>query len=605
MFLKHKNMKKITLLLLLLCCFFSSYAQKKVYAASYGLIPNTNQDCTPYLNKIFETIQNEPEIELIISAGDYHFYEEKAKHSTLVQSSVKQSMKSSIVLKNLQNVHIDANFASFIFHGAVQPFLFENCSNIKIRNLFVDFATPTLAEAEVVDVNETYFSIRLDSTLFPFTIRNNQLVFKMGNHLFKPFGFVEFNVDHNIVQPQTGDRIWYQNRVKLDSMGFIRVYHGDRSQFPKQGNWIVIRHGYGDHPGFLIHNSDHIVLQNINIYQTAGVAIRAQNSKNLSFYSCSIVPYFSNNRKFLSSHEGGMEFIACKGMIRIDNCETFALMGDAVKIAGTYAKITKRDRYKMKVTVPLPQIKHLDWAKEGETIAFVDPKTLITYSTAIIKKIKKRGFQNYDITFENPLPSTIQVGMVVENLAAYPDVVIQNSRFRSGSGRGLVLNGSGKILIESNIFETSGSAILFAGDAIQTFESGPVDQVLIRKNIFRYSCLTSLYPSSEAVISIFPNMGELNPDYPYHSNIRIENNNFFLFDYPVLYAKSVKGILFINNTLYRSNEFTPFHPNRFGVKLVGCKEAVVGNNKEIGEILGKNVVIEQMDPSEVNKKNNQ
>ena len=62
------------------------------------------------------------------------------------------------------------------------------------------------------------------------------------------------------------------------------------------------------------------------------------------------------------------------------------------------------------------------------------------------------------------------------------------------------------------------------------------------------------------------------------------------------------GIYFINNTLYRSNEFQPFHYNKFGVKLIGCKNAFVGNNQEIGDILGKSVIIEQMDPAELNKK---
>ena len=113
--------------------------------------------------------------------------------------------------------------------------------------------------------------------------------------------------------------------------------------------------------------------------------------------------------------------------------------------------------------------------------------------------------------------------------------------------------------------------------------------------------MSSLYQYSEAVITIYPEIPEIDPQKPYHSNIRIEDNSFFLFDYPILYAKSVHGLTFVKNRLYRSKDITPFHPNKFGVKLVGCKNVFVGSNIEEGEILGKEVVIENMDPKEVNK----
>lgn len=603
MFLKRIKMKKtFTLSLFLLLITLTGSAQKQVYAASYGLIPNTGKDCTPYLVKIFESIQNEPEVHLIISAGDYNFYEENAKHKIKVNSSLNQTIKSAIVLKNLQNIQIDGNFAQFIFHGDVQPFLIQNCKNIKIRNLFIDYATPTLAEGEVVNVKETFFTLKMDPLQFPYTIEHKQWKFKVGKHSYSPFGFVEFNTVHNMVEPYTGDRVWKNVNVEEDSMGYFRIYYDGKFQFPKMGNWIVMRHGTGDSPGFLILESEEIVIQNVNIYQTSGFAFHAQNCKNLAFYSCSVVPNTSNNRKYLSSQSGGFELIGCTGFLKMDNCETFSLMDDAVKVHGTYAKIIKIGQDKIRVRITKPQLKGIGWAKIGETIAFVDPKSMITFSTNRIRKIKQMNDGVYEITLENEIPETIKNGMVVENLSAYPDLFIQNSRFRSGRMRGLVINTSGKILVESNIFETSGSAILFGGDATKLFESGPVDQVLIRKNIFRYSCMSSIYDRCEAVISIFPDMEELESEFPYHANIRIENNNFFLFDYPILYAKSVDGIMFFNNTLYRSIEFSPFHPNKFGVKLVGCKNAIIGNNKEIGDILGKNVGVEQMDPAEVNKK---
>lgn len=59
-------------------------------------------------------------------------------------------------------------------------------------------------------------------------------------------------------------------------------------------------------------------------------------------------------------------------------------------------------------------------------------------------------------------------------------------------------------MIENNVFESSGSAILIAGDANYWYESGAVKDVLIKGNDFRYPCMSSMYQFCEAIISIEP-----------------------------------------------------------------------------------------------------
>ena len=44
--------------------------------------------------------------------------------------------------------------------------------------------------------------------------------------------------------------------------------------------------------------------------------------------------------------------------------------------------------------------------------------------------------------------------------------------------------------------------------------------------------------------------------------IVIEDNEFETFDAPILYAKSVDGLVFRNNTIKLNTEYKPFHPNR-------------------------------------------
>ena len=161
--------------------------------------------------------------------------------------------------------------------------------------------------------------------------------------------------------------------------------------------------------------------------------------------------------------------------------------------------------------------------------------------------------------------------------------------------RGILVSTPGKVVIENNHFESSGSAILIAGDANNWYETGAVMDVTIRNNVFGAPCLTSLYQFSEAVISIYPEIPDLEAGKEkYHRNIRILDNEFHLYDYPVLYAKSVDGLEFKGNQLIRSHRFQPFHPRKYGFSLLSCRNVKIAGNSLSDELLGKTILLEGM-----------
>ena len=138
-------------------------------------------------------------------------------------------------MENLQNVQIEGNFALFMFHGKVQPLTIENCKNIKIRNLFIDFATPTSAEGEVVDVQDDHYFLKIDPSLYSYSIENKKIKFNIGKHINQPYSFIEFNSKNNIVEPFTGDRSWENFDVVEDSIGLLKIYTNNPKYLPKKG----------------------------------------------------------------------------------------------------------------------------------------------------------------------------------------------------------------------------------------------------------------------------------------------------------------------------------------------------------------------------------
>jgi hypothetical protein len=193
------------------------------------------------------------------------------------------------------------------------------------------------------------------------------------------------------------------------------------------------------------------------------------------------------------------------------------------------------------------------------------------------------------------VPEEIISGDALENLSWSPSVAISNCKFGSCRARGLLVSTPGEVVIDSNEFESSGSAILIAGDANGWYESGAVTDVTISNNTFKDACMSSMYQFCEGIISVYPIIPAVDSLKPYHRNITIERNTFHAFDYPVLYAHSVDGIRFNQNKIVRSHLYEPFHYRKHFITFDACLNAEVNGNVFEGDVLSKDIRIEKMD----------
>jgi hypothetical protein len=125
---------------------------------------------------------------------------------------------------------------------------------------------------------------------------------------------------------------------------------------------------------------------------------------------------------------------------------------------------------------------------------------------------------------------------------------------------------------EDNLFDhTSGTAILLCGDCNGWYESGAVRDLLIKNNTF-VNALTNMFQFTNAVISIYPEIPDLENQVSYFHGgkkdaVVIEKNHFITFDKPLLYAKSVDGLIFRKNKVTRNNDYEPFHWNQQEILL--------------------------------------
>ena len=341
---------------------------------------------------------------------------------------------------------------------------------------------------------------------------------------------------------------------------------------------VVMRHSTRDHAGMFLFHSKNIKLENINVYHTSGLGILSQYCENIEMRKVNMIPNPEKNR-YLSGHDDGLHFMGCKGEIIIDDCDAQGLMDDLINIHGTCVPVLNRINDSiLKCSYAHDMSLGLIWAKPGDSVGFIDKKTMQTVGKGTIKQFTQIDSKSFSLTFNDKIPNAISDVYSLENLSWTPNVTITNCFVGSNRARGYLISTPGKVRIENNIFETSGSAILIAGDANYWYESGSVKDIIIKNNVFRSPCNSSSYQFCKAVITIFPEIPNADPSNPYHKNIRIENNRFNPSDYPILYAKSVDGLSFNDNTITRSYDYEPWHPQQHNFLFNACKNVEISRN---------------------------
>jgi len=576
------------------------FGQDTLFINDLGLEANSRINAIPYINKAIEQSKGKKNVVIAFKKGRYDFWQQYSTEKDYYESNTTYSNPRfcAFVIEKMQDITIDCGGSDFIFHGKMQPFSIDRSSNVTIKNLSIDWEIPFGAEAEIIEVAPDYFDLKIDICQHPYIIENDKLWF-VGEGWKNMFGGEKWNdpimFDRETlhVTAGTNDDLMggrWENiyTAKEISKGVVRIFY-NKTSLLKKGNYLVLRIGVRDHAGVYIVDSKNILLENINMYSNSGLGYLAQYSENLTYKNVNCLP--SPDRKVMSCHDDGLHFSNCRGQIITDRCTMKGLMDDSYNVHGSYVIIAEKLNEKtLLCKFPHHQSFGLIWARAGESIAFIDGQKMKNYGVGIVDSVKARNSEFFEITFKTIVPKEIDKKDALENITWEPDVTITNCYFGSHRARGVLISTGGKVLIDNNVFESSGSAIVFPGDIKEYFENGPIKDATISNNTFKSSCLTSEYMTCEGVISIaleVPDLDTKNP--PIHKNIKIFNNTFEMFDYPVLYALSVDGISFNNNIIKHSKDNIPWHKNKQNLTFNSCRNIEVKGNKIEKDVLGKNI----------------
>ena len=575
----------------------------------YGLEKTRKRDCTEIIIKALKDINNDVPTVIKFSRGEYYFYPEESYKRNYYESNTKNDnpRNCAILFENRKNLIIDGEGSTLIFHEQMQPFTFDNCQNIILRNINIDWEQPLTAQGKVVKVNDEFIELTVDLKESPYQVGEDGILnFTIDRNEKEPWkSTLEFNAEDRYIVPQTGDlgclgKGWENYVAENIIPGVIRLYYPFLRK-PAVGNYLVLRHAERIHSGIFIQNSKNILLQNVNLYYSAGLGVLAQYSENLTFDGYRDIPNKTKNRYF-GGGDGGVQISNCKGEVLVNNCEFAGLMDAPVNIYGnTVQVIGKISDNQLKCQFMNPQNEGLNWGHSDDTISFIENTTMKINGTGIIESFKLIDKKTFSIVFKDKIPANLENNDFLENLTWIPNVLISNSQFKSSRASGIQISAPGKTVIKNNVFESSGSAILITGNTGSGFESVVEPNILIENNEFTDLCNSSPYQYCEGIISINPQFADISEKTPqFYNNIQIKNNRFSPFDYPVLFARLVDGLTFENNTITRSTQFEPYRQGKYTFTFEDCKKVSINNNTLSEDVLGKNVLLKLTPVNELN-----
>ena len=589
----------ILLFALLIATIFPSQA-KNYDLGKYGLKPDSRENSALLLSSAIQKIvrehhSNSPVV-LQFPEGTYHFYPTAALEREYYISNHDQNnpKQVGIPLEGLKNVILDGKGSEFIFHGRMLPISIVNCENCTLRNFSVDFENPHITQMKVV-ANDTAQS-RITLEIAPwvdYKITDGVFSARGEGWEHTPQGCIAFDGITRHIIYNTSDQGVYLKQVEEIAPRTI-IASGWKQPKLVPGTVIAGRTWHRPTPGIFAHQSDNTELKNIKIHYAEGMGLLAQLCNNITLEHFGICLKGKNDPRYFTTQADATHFSGCKGKIISTNGLYEGMMDDAINIHGTYLKVTERvDDHTLTAAYMHSQSWGFKWGDPGDSVQFIRSKTMeILGARNTIASIipadapTDKGVKLFRIRFTNPIDATIQPegNFGIENLTWTPEVQFTHNIIRNNRARGALFSTPRKTVVTHNLFaHTSGTAILLCGDCNGWYETGACRDILIKNNTF-INALTNMFQFTNAVISIYPEIPDLVRQKKFFhgqdgkAGIVIEGNRFETFDRPLLYAKSVQGLVFRNNTILHNQDFPAFHWNKYPFLFEKVANIMISNN---------------------------
>jgi len=622
--MKKSKMKKVysltLIVLMMISCKTENQSATTVAAESVVFSTEIAADATPTVLKRILEAKERPISEIKFEKGIYHFHSEKGKEFfVFISNHNDERIKTAFPLANMHNLTIDGQGSTFIFHGRMIPFFINDCKNIKIKNLSVDWERSFHSEALVVARDEKNKTFDLSiSDEYPYEIRNEQIYFIKEDYEHTIGQAILYNPERKAIAYDTESytpltsfsrtaiqnkvntlkykygadpiapeqlKLGRENKLKIKQLkpGLVRVYN-HTLKIPKVGLIMVCK---GDQwanrlaPAFRVTHTYGFEATNVNVHHAGGMGLIAENSANLTLDSFNVTP---SRGRMVSTTADATHFVGCRGKVIIKNCTFNNQLDDASNVHGTYQKVVDiLDENSIGVRMGHFQQQGFQIGIPNDTIGLVRlSKSFFDYDKLTLKSVEKINGRYHIVTFNEKVPAALQPGDLIENLDGYPELLVENCNISRNRARGLLLSTPKKTVIKNNYFGTEMEALLIPVESGYWYESGSITDLTITGNTFD-NCNHSGY--DRGIIRFETDDDNENIAF---KNVVISNNKITHYDNLFLEINNTDGLKFTGNEIKGSTVFPALFPKNPAIHVKASKNIEFSNNMYSGK--AKNIL---------------
>ena len=556
---------------------------RDISVADHGVVPG--KDVSYQLNQLLESVRNEKNVTLVFPKGQYDFYPDNAVEMYRAVANHDNGLKRiAFPMFDMSNITIDGGGSTFMFHGRMVPITIERTRHATLKNFSIDWIRSFHAELKVVDSDDKAksFVVECDPTKYPYTIAG-------GKILFERFGQLDPIGSNIVFDPKTNAPIYdtksysvneKKGKVTAVREGRFRI-DGAVAKAPPVGSVLVV---YGVHPtsrlcpAIHVTNSSDVKIENVTVYEAGGMALIVERTENISLDDMVVT---STEDRIAATRADATHFIGCKGTIELTNCLFEHMLDDGINVHGAYVKVEEYLGDRQFIC----EISHfqqwgLTFAEPGDKVAFLSRITILPLAETTVEKIRPLNEHRFVMTVAD-VPDPFPDGpLSVENLTWYPDLIMKNNKIRENRARGALITTKGKVLLEDNYFSSQMHGILIEGDNNKWYESGAVQDITVKNNVFENIGYESgaVYPLlASPLLTKEQNSG----DGYYHRNIHFIDNTIRSFNGHMVSAFYVKGLTIAGNKLEFSSDY-PVVTQFNSIELNDCDSVMIQDNQANG-----------------------
>ncbi|MDO6760962.1 right-handed parallel beta-helix repeat-containing protein [Tamlana sp. 2_MG-2023] len=577
---KSQILGLITVLMLFCSC--SLAAQETI------IFKPTDGDSTWEVRKAIEGAKTK-DIKLVFEKGNYLFLPDYATDKYSYITNHGNGLKKVIfLLEDFDSVEIDGNGSEFIFHGQVAPFRFHNIKKVTVKNLTIDWDIPFSFQGEVVAISkeEGWRDIKPFTEGFSWKIKQDKLIFPdIDGFSFTELGSsLTFNKELKRVEHGAYDISSHPRWVEKRDGGILR-FHEKLRYYPPVGS---ILHSKGPHgqnryaPAFHTTSSKNVFFENIVIHHALGMGFLFERTEDIIIKECGVYVREGSDR-VVSTIADATHFANCKGNILVEDCTFKHMLDDGTNVHGTYVEVNQvLDSHSLRVGLKHFEQMGFEFAAIGDEVWFIQNPSPKRASENVVVDVNVINDEFIDLRFKNELPKNIAKGDIIENKTWNPKFTMRGCTIKDHRARNIIIKTPKKIVIENNDLSSMMSSILFRGETFFWFESGAVEDVLIRNNNFNYVAYSG---SEHAVLYVTPRLGKtFDQTELYDRNIRFENNTITTFGNRIVIADRVDGLKITGNTINQADDQgEQLYPNTPQFELINCNDVEISNNTYKGK----------------------